>query len=110
MLWLGGMAVANRQDIDPKVFAAHRSRIWRKITSLELTGKENVGESIYMRNPPNRSYDNSPDPDSTGPRCSVNIVKLKMDLRIEGAELLEKGRGDQLRSKDMIYEVPPLYG
>ncbi len=70
-----------------------------------------------------QSYYNYPDPEAAA--SSLNAVNKILDLKIDVAELLEKGEEIRLRSKDMMHrtheemlrmnkshedDLPPLYG
>lgn len=138
VLSLGGMAVANRQDIDaPKVFAA----ISEKKLESKLNGAAEVLEEGYIvgayglllrrcaeASVPaitllTQSYYNYPDPVAAG--ASLNAVNKILGLSIDVSELLRRGEEIRLRSKDMMhrtqeeltkmnksheYDLPPLYG
>ena len=138
MISIGGMAVANRQDIDsPKVFAA----LSRKEMEEKLSGAAEVLEEGYIvgayglllrkcaeESIPaitllTQSYYNYPDPEAAA--SSLNALNRILNLKIDVAELLAKGEEIRLRSKDMMnrtheemtrmnksheYDLPPLYG
>lgn len=138
MLSLGGMAVANRQDIDaPKVFAA----ISEKRLESRLNGAAEVLEEGYIvgayglllrrcaeASVPaitllTQSYYNHPDPVAAA--ASLTAVNKVLGLNIDVSELLGKGEEIRLRSRDMMhrtheelnkmnktheYDLPPLYG
>jgi uncharacterized protein len=138
MLSLGGMAVANRQDIDaPKVFAA----ISEKRLESKLNGAAEVLEEGYIvgayglllrrcveASVPaitllTQSYYNHPDPVAAA--ASLTAVNKVLGLRVDVSELLGRGEELRLRSKDMMhrtqeeltkmnktheYDLPPLYG
>lgn len=138
MLSLGGMAVANRQDIEaPKVFAAISNR---KLESV-LNGAAEILEEGYivgayglllrrcaqMSVPAitllTQSYYNHPDPVAAA--ASLTAVNRMLKLNVDVSELLGKGDEIRLRSKDMMhrtqeelakmnksheYDLPPLYG
>jgi len=138
MLSLGGMAVANRQDIDvPKVFAA-LSEIGLE---ARLNGVAEVLEEGYIvgayglilrrcaeSSVPaitllTQSYYNYPDPEAAG--ASLTAVNRILDLKVDITELLKRGEEIRLKSKDMMhrtheemskmnkeheYDLPPLYG
>lgn len=138
MLSLGGMAVANRQDIDvPKVFAA----LSDKGLESRLNGAAEVLEEGYIVGAYGlllrkcaesslpaitlltESYYNYPDPEAAA--VSVNAVNKILNLNVDVSELLRRGEEIRLRSKDMMhrtheemvrmnksheYDLPPLYG
>ena len=138
MLSLGGMAVANRQDIEaPKVFAA----ISKKELEAKLSGAAELLEEGYIvgayglllrrcaeASVPaitllTQSYYNYPDPVAAA--ASLNAVNRILGLSINVSELLSRGEEIRLRSKDMMhrtqeelakmnksheYDLPPLYG
>jgi uncharacterized protein len=138
ILSLGGMGVADRQDIDvPKVFAA--------LSNLEvasaLNGAAEVLEEgfivgaygLMLRSCADSSipaialltqaYSHYPDPEAAA--ASVSAVNKILGLKIDVSELLERGEEIRLRAKDMMrrtgeemmqmnkaheYDLPPLYG
>jgi uncharacterized protein len=138
VLSLGGMAVANRQDIDaPKVFAALSE------TGLEskLNGAAEVLEEGYIvgayglilrrcaeASVPaitllTQSYYNYPDPEAAA--AAINAVNKILQLNVDVSELLRRGEEIRLKSKDMMhrtheemlkmnkgheYDLPALYG
>jgi uncharacterized protein len=138
MLSLGGMAVANRQDIDaPKVFAALSAR---ELES-KLHGAAEILEEGYivgaygliLRNCAEalvpaitlltQSYYNYPDPEAAA--ATVTTVNKILDLHVDISDLLKRGEEIRLRSKDMMhrtheemlrmdkaheYDLPPMYG
>ncbi len=138
MLSLGGMAVANRQDIDaPKVFAALSS----KDLESKLRGAAEVLEEGYIVGAYGlllrkcaetslpaitlltQSYYNYPDPEAAA--AALTAVNKILELNIDVSELLKRGEEIRLRSKDMMhrtneemtkmnksheYDLPPLYG
>ncbi len=138
ILSLGGMAVANRQDIEkPKVFAA----ISEKALESMLNGAAEVLEEGYMvgvyglllrkcaeKSVPaiallTQAYDNYPDPEAAA--AALTAVNKILELNIGISELLKRGEEIRLRSKDMMhrtneemlkmnksheYDLPPLYG
>jgi uncharacterized protein len=138
MLSLGGMAVANRQDIDaPKVFAA----LSQKELEQRLNGAAEILEEGYIvgayglllrkcaeESIPaitllTQSHYNYPDPEAAA--SALNAVNKILNLKIDVTELLGKGEEIRLRSKDMMnrtheemlrmnksheYDLPPLYG
>lgn len=138
MLSLGGMAVANRQDIDaPKVFAA----LSGKEMESRLRGTAEVLEEGYIvgayglmlrkcaeASVPaitllTQSYYNYPDPVAAA--ASLTAVNKILDLNVDVSDLLKNGEEIRLRSKDMMhrtheemlrmdksheYDLPPLYG
>ena len=138
MLSLGGMAVANRQDIDaPKVFAALSQKDMERrlkgaaeileegyiVGAYGLLLRRCAEESIPAITLLTQSYYNYPDPEAAA--SSLNAVNKILDLKIDVAELLEKGEEIRLRSKDMMHrtheemlrmnkshedDLPPLYG
>jgi uncharacterized protein len=138
MLSLGGMAVANRQDIDaPKVFAALSS----KELESKLRGAAEVLEEGYivgaygliLRNCVResvpaialltQSYYNYPDPVAAAE--TITAVNKILNLNVDVSELLKRGEEIRLKSKDMMrrtheemlrmdksheYDLPPMYG
>ena len=138
MLSLGGMAVANRQDIDaPKVFAA----MSEKGLESRLNGAAEVLEEGYivgaygliLKNCAEislpaitllaQSYYNYPDPEAAA--AALSAVNKILSLTVDVSELLKRGEEIRLRSKDMMhrtheemarmnksheYDLPPLYG
>ena len=138
MLSLGGMAVANRQDIDvPKVFAA----LSEKGLESRLNGAAEILEEGYIvgayglllrkcaeTSVPaitllTQSYYNYPDPVAAA--AALTAVNKILELRIDVSDLLKRGEEIRLRSKDMMhrtheemvrmnkaheYDLPPLYG
>jgi uncharacterized protein len=138
MLSLGGMAVANRQDIDaPKVFAA----LSQKGLESKLEGAAEILEEGFIvgayglllrrcaqLNVPaiallTQSYYNYPDPVAAA--AALSAVNKMMRLNINVEDLLKRGEEIRLRSKDMMhrtqeemsrmnkaheYDLPPLYG
>ncbi len=138
MLSLGGMAVANRQDIDvPKVFAA----LSGKELESRLRGAAEVLEEGYIvgvyglilrkcaqASVPaitllTQSYYNYPDPVAAA--TALTAVNKILDLNVDVSDLLKRGEEIRLRSKDMMhrtheemlrmdksheYDLPPLYG
>jgi uncharacterized protein len=138
MLSLGGMAVANRQDIDaPKVFAALSS----KELESRLCGAAEVLEEGYIVGAYGlilrkcaetavpaitlltQSYYNYPDPVAAA--AALTAVNKILDLNVDISDLLKRGEEIRLRSKDMMhrtheemlrmdksheYDLPPLYG
>jgi uncharacterized protein len=138
MLSLGGMAVANRQDIDsPKVFAAFSE----KALESRLNGAAEVLEEGYIVGAYGlllrkcaefsvpaitlltQSYYNYPDPVAAA--AALTTVNKILGLKVDVSELLKRGEEIRLRSKDMMhrtqeemlrmnkaheYDLPPLYG
>jgi len=138
MLSLGGMAVANRQDIDsPKVFAA----VSEKALESRLNGAAEVLEEGYIVGAYGlllrkcaefsvpaitlltQSYYNYPDPVAAA--AALTTVNKILGLKVDVSELLKRGEEIRLRSKDMMhrtqeemlrqnkaheYDLPPLYG
>ena len=138
MLSLGGMAVANRQDIDvPKVFAALSS----KELESQLRGAAEILEEGYIvgayglllrkcaeTSLPGitlltQSHYNYPDPEAAG--AALTVLNRILNLKVDVSELLKRGEEIRLRSKDMMhrtheemnkmnksheYDLPPLYG
>jgi len=138
VLSMGGMAVANRQDIDtPKVFAA----ISQKQLELKLNGAAEILEEGYIvgayglllrkcaeASVPaitllTQAYYNYPDPVAAA--AALTAVNRILGLSIDTSELLKRGEEIRLRSKDMMhrtqeemlkmnksheYDLPPLYG
>jgi uncharacterized protein len=138
MLSLGGMAVANRQDIDvPRVFAALSS----KSVESQLNGAAEVLEEGYivgaygllLRNCAQasipaitlltQSYYNYPDPEAAA--AALTAVNKILSLKVDASDLMKRGEEIRLRSKDMMhrtheemnrmdksheYDLPPLYG
>ena len=138
MLSLGGMAVANRQDIDvPKVFAALsakglESQLHGAAEILEegyivgaygLILRSCAAESVPAITLLTQSYYNYPDPEAAA--VALNAVNKILNLKVDVAELLKGGEEIRLRSKDIMhrtheemvrmnksheYDLPPLYG
>jgi uncharacterized protein len=138
MLSLGGMAVANRQDIDmPKVFAA----LSAKTVEPQLNGAAEVLEEGYIVGAYGlllqkcaqaaipaitlltQSHYNYPDPEAAA--AALNAVNRILGLKVDTSDLLKRGEEIRLRSKDMMhrtheemtrmnksheYDLPPLYG
>jgi uncharacterized protein len=138
MLSLGGMAVANRQDIDsPRVFAAFSE----KALESRLNGAAEVLEEGYIVGAYGlllrkcaefsvpaitlltQSYYNYPDPVAAA--AALTTVNKILGLKVDVSELLKRGEEIRLRSKDMMhrtqeemlrmnkaheYDLPPLYG
>ena len=138
MLSLGGMAVANRQDIDsPRVFAAFSE----KALESRLNGAAEVLEEGYIVGAYGlllrkcaefsvpaitlltQSYYNYPDPVAAA--AALTTVNKILGLKVDVSELLKRGEELRLRSKDMMhrtqeemlrmnkaheYDLPPLYG
>ena len=138
VLSLGGMAVANRQDIEvPKVFAA----ISEKQLESKLNGAAEILEEGYIvgvyglllrkcaeSSVPaitllTQAYYNYPDPEAGA--AALFAVNKILGLSIDVSELLKRGEEIRLRSKDMMhrtqeemlrmnksheYDLPPLYG
>jgi len=138
MLSLGGMAVANRQDIDsPKVFAAFSE----KGLESRLNGAAEVLEEGYIVGAYGlllrkcaevslpaitlltQSYYNYPDPVAAA--AALNAVNKILELKVDVSDLLKRGEEIRLRSKNMMhrtqeemlrmnktheYDLPPLYG
>lgn len=138
VLSMGGMAVANRQDIDmPKVFAA----ISQKQLESKLNGAAEILEEGYIvgayglllrkcaeASVPaiallTQAYYNYPDPEAAA--AALTAVNKILGLSIDTSELLKRGEEIRLRSKDMMhrtqeemlkmnksheYDLPPLYG
>lgn len=138
VLSLGGMAVANRQDIDvPKVFAA----LSEKGLESRLNGGAEVLEEGYIVGAYGlllrkcaetslpaitlltQSYYNYPDPEAAA--SELTAVNKILELKIDVSDLLKRGEELRLRSKDMMhrtheemvrmnkaheYDLPPLYG
>lgn len=138
VLSLGGMAVANRQDIEaPKVFAA----LSAKELESRLRGAAEVLEEGYIvgvyglilrkcaeTSVPaitllTQSYNNYPDPVAAA--AALTVVNRILDLNVDVSDLLQKGEEIRLRSKDMMhrtheemlrmdksheFDLPPLYG
>ena len=138
MISLGGMAVANRQDIDiPKVFAA----LSAKSVESQLNGAADVLEEGYivgaygllLRNCAQasipaitlltQSHYNYPDPEAAA--AALTAVNKILGLKVDASDLLKRGEEIRLRSKDMMhrtheemnrmdkaheYDLPPLYG
>jgi uncharacterized protein len=138
MLSLGGMAVANRQDIDaPKVFAALSS----KELESRLRGAAEVLEEGYIvgvyglilrkcaeASVPaitllTQSYYNYPDPEAAA--VTINAFNKILGLNVDVSDLLKRGEEIRLKSKDMMhrtheemlkmdksheYDLPPMYG
>jgi uncharacterized protein len=138
MLSLGGMAVANRQDIDaPKVFAA----LSAKGVESHLNGAAEVLEEGYIMGAYGlllrkcaeasipaitlltQSHYNYPDPEAAA--ATLTAVNRILGLKVDSSDLLKRGEEIRLRSKDMMhrtheemnkmdkaheYDLPPLYG
>jgi uncharacterized protein len=138
MLSLGGMAVANRQDIEtPKVFAA----ISEKRLESKLNGAAEILEEGYIVGAYGlllrkcaesaipaialltQAYYNYPDPEAAA--ATLTAVNKILELKLDISELLKRGEEIRLRSKDMMhrtqeemlkmnkmheYDLPPLYG
>jgi len=138
MLSLGGMAVANRQDIDaPKVFAA----LSEMALEPRLKGAAEILEEGYIVGAYGlmlrkctevslpaitlltQAYYNYPDPVAAA--AALNTVNKILDLNVDVSGLLRRGEEIRLRSKDMMhrtqeelarmnkgheYDLPPLYG
>jgi uncharacterized protein len=138
MLSLGGMAVANRQDIDvPTVFAA----LSAKELEAQLNGAAEVLEEGYIVGAYGlllrkcaqasipaitlltQSHYNYPDPEAAA--AALNAVNKILGLNVDASDLLKRGEEIRLRSKDMMhrtheemnrmnksheYDLPPLYG
>jgi uncharacterized protein len=138
MLSLGGMAVANRQDIEvPKVFAALSER---ELES-QLNGAAEVLEEGYIMGAYGlllrkcaeasipaitlltQSHYNYPDPEAAA--AALTAVNKILGLKVDATDLLKRGEEIRLRSKDMMhrtheemnrmdksheYDLPPLYG
>jgi len=138
VLSLGGMAVANRQDIDvPKVYAA----ISQRGLESKLNGAAEILEEGYIvgayglllrrcaeTSVPaitllTQSFYNYPDPEAAA--ASLRAVNKILGSDIDVSELLKRGEEIRLRSKDMMhrtqeemlkmnksheYDLPPLYG
>jgi len=118
VLSLGGMAVANRQDIDvPKVFAA----ISQKGLESKLNGAADILEEGYIVGAYGlllrrcaetsvpaitllaQSYYNYPDPEAAA--ASLNVVNKILGLNVDVSELLKRGEEIRLRSKDMMHRT-----
>jgi uncharacterized protein len=138
MLSIGGMAVANRQDIDaPKVFAA----LSEKSLEDKLNGSAEILDEGYIVGAYGlllrkcaqssipaislltQSYYNYPDPVAAA--AALTSVNKILQLKIDVGELLKRGEEIRLRSKDIMhrtqeemsrmnksheYDLPPLYG
>jgi len=138
VLSLGGMAVANRQDIAvPKVFAA----ISQKQVEAKLNGAAEILEEGYIVGAYGlllrkcaevsvpavalltQSYENYPDPEAAA--SALTAVNKILGLQVDISDLTKKGEELRLRSKDMMhrthqemlkmdksheYDLPPLYG
>jgi uncharacterized protein len=138
MLSLGGMALANRQDIDaPKVFAA----LSAKAVESQLNGAAEVLEEGYIMGAYGlllrkcaqasipaitlltQSHYNYPDPEAAA--ATLTAVNKILGLKVDATDLLKRGEEIRLRSKDMMhrtheemnrmnksheYDLPPLYG
>lgn len=138
VLSLGGMAVANRQNIEkPKVFAALseislETRLNGAAEVMEegyivgaygLLLRKCAAESIPAITLLTQSHYNYPDPEAAA--SSLNAVNKILDLKIDVTELTKRGEEIRLRSKDIMhrtheemgrmnksheYDLPPLYG
>ncbi len=138
MLSLGGMAVANRQDIEaPKVFAA----LSDKELESKLRGSAEVLEEGYIVGAYGlilrkcaeisvraitlltQSYYKYPDPVAAA--AALSAVNKILDLNVDVSDLLKRGEEIRLRSKDLMhrtheemlrmdksheYDLPALYG
>ncbi len=138
MLSLGGMAIANRQDIEaPRVFAA----LSAKELESKLRGAAEILEEGYIvgayglllrkcaeSSVPaitllTQSYYNHPDPEAAA--AALTAVNKILELNVSVSDLLGRGEEIRLKSKDMMhrtheemdrmnksheYDVPPLYG
>ena len=138
MMSLGGMAVANRQDIDiPRVFAA----LSAKSVESQLNGAAEVLEEGYIVGAYGlllrkcaqasipaitlltQSHYNYPDPEAAA--AALTAVNKILGLKVDASDLLKRGEEIRLRSKDMMhrtheemnrmdkaheYDLPPLYG
>jgi uncharacterized protein len=138
VLSLGGMAVANRQDIDvPKVFAA----ISEAGLEANLNGAAEILEEGYIvgvyglllrkcaeNSIPaiallTQAHYNYPDPEAAA--AALTAVNKMLGLSVDVSDLLKRGEEIRLRSKDMMhrtheemlkmnksheYDLPPLYG
>jgi len=138
MMSLGGMAVANRQDIDiPRVFAA----LSAKWVESQLNGAAEVLEEGYIVGAYGlllrkcaqasipaitlltQSHYNYPDPEAAA--AALTAVNKILGLKVDASDLLKRGEEIRLRSKDMMhrtheemnrmdkaheYDLPPLYG
>jgi uncharacterized protein len=138
VLSLGGMAVANRQDIDaPKVFAA----LSEAALESKLNGAAEVLEEGYIvgayglilrrcaeTSVPaitllTQSHYNYPDPEAAA--AAIAAVNKILRLNVDLSELLRRGEEIRLKSKDMMhrtheemtkmnkgheYDLPALYG
>ncbi len=138
MVSLGGMAVANRQDIDaPKVFAA----LSAKELESKLRGSAEVLEEGYIVGAYGlilrkcaeaslpamalltQSYYNYPDPVAAA--AALGVVNKTLGLNVDVSDLLKRGEEIRLKSKDLMhrtneemlrmdksheYDLPALYG
>jgi uncharacterized protein len=138
VLSLGGMAVANRQDIDvPKVFAA----ISKAGLEAKLNGAAEILEEGYIVGVYGlllrkcaefsipaialltQAHYNYPDPEAAA--AALTAVNKMLGLSVDVSDLLKRGEEIRLRSKDMMhrtheemlkmnksheYDLPPLYG
>jgi uncharacterized protein len=138
ILSLGGMAVANRQDIEvPKVFAA----LSAKELESQLQGAAEILEEGYIvgvyglllrrcaeASVPaitllTQSHYNYPDPEAAA--AALTAVNKILNLKVDVSDLSKRGEEIRLRSKDMMhrtheemsrmnksheYDLPPLYG
>jgi uncharacterized protein len=138
MLSLGGMAVANRQDIEaPKVFAALsvkelESRLQGGAEVLEegyivgaygLMLRRCIEDSIRGIALLTQSYYNYPDPVAAA--AALTAVNKILGLSMDVSDLLKRGEEIRLKSKDLMhrtheemlrmdkaheYDMPALYG
>jgi uncharacterized protein len=118
MLSLGGMAVANRQDIDvPKVFAA----LSAKDLEPNLNGAAEVLEEGYIVGAYGlllrkcaqasipaitlltQSHYNYPDPEAAA--AALTAVNKILGLKVDASDLVKRGEEIRLRSKDMMHRT-----
>jgi uncharacterized protein len=138
VLSLGGMAVANRQDIEePKIFAAISS----KEVEQRLHGVAEILEEGYIVGAYGlilrmcaqasipaitlltQSYYNYPDPVAAA--STITAVNKILNLNVSTSELLKRGEEIRLKSKDLMHrtheqmqrmdkshedDLPALYG
>jgi len=138
ILSLGGMAIANRQDIEtPKVFAA----LSNKNLESKLHGAADVLEEGYIVGTYGlilrecadasmaavalltQSYNNYPDPVAAA--AALGAVNKILGLNVDVSDLLKRGEEIRLKSKDLMHrthqemlrmdksheqDLPALYG
>jgi uncharacterized protein len=138
MLSLGGMAVANRQNLNsPQVFAALSTKSLEKrlngaaevleegfiVGAYGLLLRRCAAESISAITLLTQSYYDYPDPEAAA--SALSAVNKILNINVDVADLLKRGEEIRLRSKDIMhrtheemtrmnksheYDLPPLYG